>query len=173
LKTLQRGVVWEEVLILLPEHINIVMLSATIPNYIEFAEWVGKIKQRNIYVMCTKKRPVPLEHYLYTGNSSKTCKERFLIYASNSDGKFNTINYGKAIEAKKNRAKNSSAPYGPKGTKQSVTPAQVRAIMINHLFLEAKLHLVEGKKYLSLTVQRIALDQPTASCCVFIFAQTL
>ena len=36
----KRGVVWEEVLILLPDHINIVMLSATIPNHIEFAEWV-------------------------------------------------------------------------------------------------------------------------------------
>jgi antiviral helicase SKI2 len=38
-----RGVVWEEVLILLPDHINIVMLSATIPNHMEFAEWVGYI----------------------------------------------------------------------------------------------------------------------------------
>jgi antiviral helicase SKI2 len=38
---MKRGVVWEEVLILLPDHINIVMLSATIPNHIEFAEWVG------------------------------------------------------------------------------------------------------------------------------------
>lgn len=36
-----RGVVWEETLILLPDHINIVMLSATIPNYIDFANWVG------------------------------------------------------------------------------------------------------------------------------------
>jgi antiviral helicase SKI2 len=36
-----RGVVWEETLILLPDHINIVMLSATIPNYFDFAEWVG------------------------------------------------------------------------------------------------------------------------------------
>ena len=28
----QRGVVWEEVIILLPSHINIVLLSATVPN---------------------------------------------------------------------------------------------------------------------------------------------
>ena len=28
----ERGVVWEEVLILLPSHVNIVMLSATVPN---------------------------------------------------------------------------------------------------------------------------------------------
>lgn len=37
----QRGVVWEEVIILLPDHVNIVMLSATIPNKLEFADWVG------------------------------------------------------------------------------------------------------------------------------------
>lgn len=31
----ERGVVWEEVLILLPSHVNIVMLSATVPNTTE------------------------------------------------------------------------------------------------------------------------------------------
>jgi antiviral helicase SKI2 len=81
----KRGVVWEEVLILLPDHINIVMLSATIPNHLEFAEWVGKIKRRPIYVMSTKKRPVPLEHYLYTGNSNKTTNEFYLLIDSNEN----------------------------------------------------------------------------------------
>lgn len=70
-------------LILLPDHINIVMLSATIPNHNEFAEWVGKIKQRPIYVMSTKKRPVPLEHFLYTGNSNKTSNEFYLLIDAN------------------------------------------------------------------------------------------
>lgn len=37
----QRGVVWEEVLILLPNHINIVLLSATVPNALDFADWIG------------------------------------------------------------------------------------------------------------------------------------
>jgi antiviral helicase SKI2 len=37
----QRGVVWEEVLIMLPEHVGIIMLSATVPNTKEFAGWVG------------------------------------------------------------------------------------------------------------------------------------
>ena len=37
----QRGVVWEEVIIMLPDHINIILLSATVPNAQEFAEWVG------------------------------------------------------------------------------------------------------------------------------------
>ncbi|XP_027766459.1 helicase SKI2W-like, partial [Empidonax traillii] len=37
----ERGVVWEEVLILLPEHVKLVLLSATVPNALEFAQWVG------------------------------------------------------------------------------------------------------------------------------------
>jgi antiviral helicase SKI2 len=28
----QRGVVWEEVIILCPQHINLILLSATVPN---------------------------------------------------------------------------------------------------------------------------------------------
>lgn len=58
----ERGSVWEEVIIKLPDHIGIVMLSATVPNYMEFAEWVGRTKQKKVYVQCTYQRPVPLQH---------------------------------------------------------------------------------------------------------------
>lgn len=40
-----RGHVWEEVLILLPDHVCIVMLSATVPNTLEFANWVSFCKR--------------------------------------------------------------------------------------------------------------------------------
>jgi hypothetical protein len=39
----QRGVVWEEVIIMLPDHVNIILLSATVPNTKEFADWVGSV----------------------------------------------------------------------------------------------------------------------------------
>jgi antiviral helicase SKI2 len=39
----QRGVVWEEVIIMLPDHVNIILLSATVPNSREFADWVGSV----------------------------------------------------------------------------------------------------------------------------------
>lgn len=61
----ERGVVWEEVIIMLPPHVTLIMLSATIPNTLEFADWVGRTKQKPIYVVSTLKRPVPLEHFLY------------------------------------------------------------------------------------------------------------
>lgn len=48
----------------LPEHVQMVMLSATVPNYREFADWVGRAKQKKIYVQMTEKRPVPLQHFI-------------------------------------------------------------------------------------------------------------
>ncbi|KAL7750016.1 Antiviral helicase ski2 [Sorochytrium milnesiophthora] len=62
---LERGVVWEEVIIMLPAHVSLILLSATVPNTVEFADWVGRTKKKDIYVISTLKRPVPLEHYLY------------------------------------------------------------------------------------------------------------
>ncbi|KAL8779698.1 MAG: hypothetical protein Q9194_001298 [Teloschistes cf. exilis] len=62
---LERGVVWEEVIIMLPEHVTLILLSATVPNTYEFASWVGRTKKKDIYVISTAKRPVPLEHYLW------------------------------------------------------------------------------------------------------------
>jgi antiviral helicase SKI2 len=62
---LERGVVWEEVIIMLPEHVTLILLSATVPNTYEFASWIGRTKKKDIYVISTPKRPVPLEHYLW------------------------------------------------------------------------------------------------------------
>ncbi|KIX97536.1 uncharacterized protein Z520_06988 [Fonsecaea multimorphosa CBS 102226] len=64
---LERGVVWEEVIIMLPDHVTLILLSATVPNTYEFASWVGRTKKKDIYVISTPKRPVPLEHYLWAG----------------------------------------------------------------------------------------------------------
>ncbi|WRX33604.1 DEAD/DEAH box helicase domain - like 8 [Theobroma cacao] len=76
----ERGVVWEEVIIMLPKHINIILLSATVPNTIEFADWIGRTKQKKIRVTGTTKRPVPLEHCLfYSGELYKICESETFI----------------------------------------------------------------------------------------------
>ncbi|KAK9463086.1 NUC185 domain-containing protein [Lipomyces oligophaga] len=62
---LERGVVWEEVIIMLPDHIKLILLSATVPNTYEFASWVGRTKRKDIYVISTLQRPVPLEHFIW------------------------------------------------------------------------------------------------------------
>ncbi|KAI3857454.1 hypothetical protein MKW92_033091 [Papaver armeniacum] len=71
----ERGVVWEEVIIMLPKHVNIVLLSATVPNTVEFADWIGRTKQKKIRVTGTTKRPVPLEHCIfYSGELYSICE---------------------------------------------------------------------------------------------------
>ena len=66
---LERGVVWEEVIIMLPEDVTLILLSATVPNTYEFASWVGRTKKKDIYVISTPKRPVPLEHFLWANKA--------------------------------------------------------------------------------------------------------
>lgn len=66
---IDRGVVWEEVIIMLPDHVKYILLSATVPNTFEFANWVGRTKQKDIYVISTPKRPVPLEVFIWAKQS--------------------------------------------------------------------------------------------------------
>lgn len=60
-----RGVVWEETIILLPDKVHYVFLSATIPNAMEFAEWIVRIHSQPCHVVYTDFRPTPLQHYLF------------------------------------------------------------------------------------------------------------
>ncbi|XP_061111078.1 helicase SKI2W isoform X1 [Conger conger] len=127
----ERGVVWEEVLIMLPDHVSIILLSATVPNAVEFSEWIGRIKKRHIYVISTVKRPVPLEHFLYTGNSTKTQKELFLLV--DSTGNFLTKGYYAAVDAKKERTSKHAQSFGAKSSSQNTTASQDRAVWLSLL----------------------------------------
>lgn len=62
---MERGSVWEETIILLPRSVGIVMLSATVENVKEFADWVSRTTQKPLNVLRTYKRPVPLRHFVY------------------------------------------------------------------------------------------------------------
>lgn len=60
-----RGVVWEETIILLPDRVRYVFLSATIPNAMQFAEWITKTHQQPCHIVYTDFRPTPLQHYFF------------------------------------------------------------------------------------------------------------
>ncbi|TAQ86924.1 hypothetical protein B7494_g4762 [Chlorociboria aeruginascens] len=60
-----RGVVWEETIILLPDKVRYVFLSATIPNAMQFAEWITKIHNQPCHIVYTDFRPTPLQHYFF------------------------------------------------------------------------------------------------------------
>ncbi|XP_033719941.1 superkiller complex protein 2 isoform X3 [Tursiops truncatus] len=127
----ERGVVWEEVLIMLPDHVSIILLSATVPNALEFADWIGRLKRRQIYVISTVARPVPLEHHLFTGNSPKTQGELFLLL--DSRGTFHTKGYYAAVEARKERMSKHAQTFGAKQPTHQGGPAQDRGVYLSLL----------------------------------------
>ena len=91
-----RGQTWEKTILMLPPHIQMVMLSATIDAPERFAKWVQQGKAENkahdklekaegslkeVYLASTNKRVVPLSHYGYlTVNEGiiKTIKDKAL-----------------------------------------------------------------------------------------------
>lgn len=62
----ERGPVWEEILLELPEHTTVVSLSATVANTEEFHAWLESIRGTTRLVH-TNERPVPLVQHLARG----------------------------------------------------------------------------------------------------------
>jgi len=103
-----RGHVWEEIIMLLPKHIQMVMLSATLDNPEKFAKWCEK-SDKIVYLSTVKERIVPLTHYSFittTNSIFKNIKDKNIHNEINSiinkpiiiqDPKnmFNEINYNK------------------------------------------------------------------------------
>ena len=58
----ERGVVWELSLVLLPKHVRVMLLSATVGNPYDFAYWLEKQHDRKVDVVLTDERRVPLEY---------------------------------------------------------------------------------------------------------------
>ena len=102
----ERGHIWEEILIVLPNYISIIMLSATIPNYYEFACWVGKIKNTIVYVEITKIRVVPLQYFIYI-DTEHIFKVKDQEESIDNIQIENAFNYLKIIKAPKNILNNN------------------------------------------------------------------
>ncbi|MCR3750943.1 DEAD/DEAH box helicase [Lentzea californiensis] len=62
-----RGPVWEEVILHLPEHVQVVGLSATVSNAEEFGEWLVEVRG-DTSVVVDEHRPVPLWQHMMVGN---------------------------------------------------------------------------------------------------------
>ncbi len=60
----ERGTTWEEAIILCPEHIQLVCLSATVSNAEEIAAWIGRT-HRPIRLITHNERAIPLALYYY------------------------------------------------------------------------------------------------------------
>ncbi len=78
----ERGPVWEEVIINLPEHVSVVALSATVSNAEEFGAWLAAVRG-DTDIVVEEHRPVPLwQHVL----ADRTLYDLFV------DGRGRTVN---------------------------------------------------------------------------------
>ena len=70
-----RGKVWEETIMMLPNHIQMLMLSATLDKPENFANWIYLNKKKPVWIASTNERVVPLKHYYYTTLHGSTIKK--------------------------------------------------------------------------------------------------
>jgi superfamily II DNA/RNA helicase len=59
----QRGIVWELTLGLLPPHVRLLLLSATVGNAVEFLQWLKAAHGRSLALVQSQQRKVPLEYH--------------------------------------------------------------------------------------------------------------
>ncbi|KAG7799043.1 hypothetical protein KL929_001120 [Ogataea haglerorum] len=106
-----RGVVWEETIILLPDNVHHVFLSATIPNAMEFAEWICKVHNQPCHVVYTDFRPTPLQHYLFPAEGEG------IHLVVDEKGTFREENFQKAMASISNKMGDDPGAVETKGGK--------------------------------------------------------
>ncbi|KAI3832184.1 hypothetical protein MKX03_012743 [Papaver bracteatum] len=89
----ERGVVWEESIVMAPKNSRFVFLSATVPNAKEFEDWVAKVHRQPCHVIYTDYRPTPLQHYVFPSGGEG------LYLVVDDKGKFREDSFQKALNA--------------------------------------------------------------------------
>ncbi|KAB2078359.1 hypothetical protein ES319_A06G156800v1 [Gossypium barbadense] len=89
----ERGVVWEESIVMAPKNSRFVFLSATVPNAKEFADWVAKVHKQPCHIVYTDYRPTPLQHYIFPAGGDG------LFLVVDEKGKFREDSFQKALNA--------------------------------------------------------------------------
>ncbi len=106
LSDLERGVVWEEVLIYLPSRVRLLLLSATISNAEEIASWLRENRKIKTWVVRSEERPVPLEMlFLFpdglisplTSRRGLSPKVRKFLLSEKERSGFNRLDFGEII----------------------------------------------------------------------------
>ncbi len=71
-----RGHVWEQSIMMLPSHVQMVMLSATLDDPVKFAQWIeSKDANKEVVICSTDKRIVPLTHYMFVTSTEGLFKK--------------------------------------------------------------------------------------------------
>ena len=116
-----RGHVWEKSIMMLPRHVQLLMLSATIDQPVTFAEWVenrpplndtSTPSKKQVILASTTERVVPLSHYVFltaTESVYKKIKDKKiqqeirsmsdeLMVLQNEKGQFQDLTYQRVVK---------------------------------------------------------------------------
>ena len=94
-----RGTVWEQTMIMLPDNVIFVMLSATIGHKEQFAQWIENIKNRKVTICSNETRVVPLNFYEFFSIPKK--------YIDNIKNKDKKVMFENKLNKKLNLIKNN------------------------------------------------------------------
>ncbi|KAL4230220.1 Exosome RNA helicase MTR4 [Mactra antiquata] len=126
----ERGVVWEETIILLPDNVHYVFLSATIPNARQFAEWICHLHKQPCHVVYTDYRPTPLQHYIFPAGGDGI----HLVVDENGD--FREENFNTAMSVLKDAG--DAAKGDQRGRKGGFKQPENNCFKIVKMILERK-----------------------------------
>ena len=73
-----RGHVWEQSILMLPQHVQMVMLSATLDDPVKSARWIedrSEALNKQVVICSTDTRVVPLTHYIYLNGTEGLYKK--------------------------------------------------------------------------------------------------
>jgi superfamily II RNA helicase len=133
----ERGKVWEQSILMLPKHVQMVMLSGTIDSPEKFAEWCQRgDTTRKVVLSSTHSRIVPLVHYGYLCTTESAIKRQ----KDKAIQKKIQDSTGKLIQLKaENGAFNESGYKEIKATKELMSDDhQKRQHIMNSLMLQLR-----------------------------------
>ena len=106
---------------MLPDYVNMIFLSATTPNTIDFSDWIGRTKRKPVHVIRTNYRPVPLSHHLYAGLKLHKIMEGKSGFLNKGYSKASNALLPQSERDKKQQKGKKKGPMG--GSKQTSAPS--------------------------------------------------
>ena len=106
----ERGIVWELSLSLLPAHVRLLLLSATVGNAMEFTTWLRQMHNRTVELVEGRERKIPLTYHWAPNDflndllvdlakgSDEARKTPALVFAFNRDECWNIAEQLKGLE---------------------------------------------------------------------------
>ncbi|GAX80204.1 hypothetical protein CEUSTIGMA_g7642.t1 [Chlamydomonas eustigma] len=161
LRDKERGVVWEESIILAPKSCRFAFLSATIPNAKEFALWIAKTHGSPCHVVYTDYRPTPLQHYIHPTGANElymVVDERGVFREDNFQKAVATVHDAAADGGKKQKGKGGASANNQDGSGDKTDIFKIVKMIIERNYDPVIVFSFSKKECEKLALSMVALD---------------